>query len=328
MEYVGFDIIKVTIYEPVYTVNIKLSCIENLFLNEYNVDVYVNDYTSLGTVKHGKDKTFQIELPKGNHTLNCKNDILDEDYEDYDAIGKAEFEVTGDMDVTFELYCRTDSIDVEIISDESAASEEDDTGGKKLGENEIRMPESAIMYEGDKYQDVKKELQTLGFKNIQTKVVYDLGTGWLGSSSIDDVKKLSISGNTDFSEGNIFNKNDKVVITYRRYELDDPSIEYKKYSVTEMMNDLDDNAARAKEKYYGKYVEITGRVTMIDSSASSFDLIPTNNNWEYRTVTCKAKTDAHEEKIISISNGDIVTIKGKITIANEWGYMMDIYSFK
>ena len=107
-----------------------------------------------------------------------------------------------------------------------------------------------------------------------------------------------------------------------------PSIKYEKYTVEEMMNDLDDNAARAKEKYYGKYVEITGRVNMIDSSASSFDLIPTNNSWEIRCVTCDAKTEDHKKKIMNISNNDVITVRGKINIANEWGYNMSIYSFK
>lgn len=334
IEYIGFSIIEITVYEPVYIVNVNVSCIENLFMNKYDVDVSIDEYTSLGTVGHGKNETFQIELPKGTHTLNCKNDIFDEDYEDYDASGKVKFEVTGDTEVSFELWCRTDSIDVELILDESKSQESDDesqstsTEKKKLGKNEVMMPESAIMYEGDKYQDVKKELQALGFKNIQTKAVYDLGTGWLGSSSIDDVKMISIAGNTEFNEGDVFKKSDKIVIKYRKYEIDDPSIEYKKYSVAEMMNDLDDNAARAKEKYYGKFVEITGQVTTIASSASSFDLIPTDNSWEIRTVTCDAKTEAHENKIMKLSCGDVITVRGKITIANEWGYVMSIYSFK
>lgn len=332
VEYIGFNIIKVTMYEPVYIVNINVSCLGNLFMNKYDVYASIDENISLGIVKHGKMETFQAELPKGTHTLYCVNDISDEVYEDYDATGKTKFEVTGDMDLSFELYCRTDSIDVDLISDEK----ESDKGEyqnttkekKKLGENEVMVPESASMYRGDKYQDVKNELQSLGFKNIQTKAVYDLGTGWLGRSSVDDVKTISIAGNKDFDKGAVFNKDDKIVITYRKYEIDNPSIKYEKYTVEEMMNDLDDNAARAKEKYYGKYVEITGRVNMIDSSASSFDLIPTNNSWEIRSVTCDAKTEDHEKKIMNISNNDVITVRGKINIANEWGYNMSIYSFK
>lgn len=67
---------------------------------------------------------------------------------------------------------------------------------------------------------------------------------------------------------------------------------------------------------------------MIASSASSFDLIPTNNSWEIRSVTCYAKTEDHEKKIMNISNNDVITVRGKINIANELGYNMSIYSFK
>ena len=31
---------------------------------------------------------------------------------------------------------------------------------------------------------------------------------------------------------------------------------------------------------------------------------------------------------MNISNNDVITVRGKINIANEWGYNMSIYSFK
>ena len=114
--------------------------------------------------KNNKREPPQNWESTSNH---CVNDISDEDYEDYDATGKTKFEVTGDIDLSFELYCRTDSIDVDLISDEkeSDKGEAQNTTKekKKLGENEVMVPESAFMYRGDKYQDVKNELQSLGF---------------------------------------------------------------------------------------------------------------------------------------------------------------------
>lgn len=336
VEYVGFNIIEITIFEPVYAVSIRVECVENLVLNKYDVDASIEGQKSLGTITHGSTENFQVELPKGTYTLYCKNDCLDEDYEDTEAEGETKFEVTGEMNIAFEIYCRTDSINVTVISDDEESQEETEEKRqvnkteekRQVNKDEVMMPNSAIMYKGDKYQDVKKQMKSLGFNNIKTKAVYDLGTGWLGRASIDDVKTISISGNSEFHEGDVFKKNSLIVITYRKYEIDDPAIKFKKYTVTEMVNDLDKNAARAKEKYDLKYVEITGRVTMIDDTSSNFKLIPTNNDWEFRTVDCMAKTDAHEQKIKNISNGDIITVRGKIILANEWGYAMDIYSFK
>ena len=42
-------------------------------------------------------------------------------------------------------------------------------------------------------------------------------------------------------------------------------MEYTAYSVNEMMADLDNNAASASDKYKGQYLEITGRLSNIDS---------------------------------------------------------------
>lgn len=42
-------------------------------------------------------------------------------------------------------------------------------------------------------------------------------------------------------------------------------IEYKNVSASELMKALEDNAAAASDKYKGKYLRITGRVSTIDS---------------------------------------------------------------
>lgn len=39
------------------------------------------------------------------------------------------------------------------------------------------MPESSWWYESDDYTEVLSALEELGFENIKTTVIYDLGTG-------------------------------------------------------------------------------------------------------------------------------------------------------
>ena len=101
-------------------------------------------------------------------------------------------------------------------------------------------------------------------------------------------------------------------------------IEYTAVSVNDMMTALNDNAMGASDKYKGKYLEITGKLTNIDAAGKYIDLMA-DGDFEIIGVQCYIKNDDQKSKISSMSKGDTVTLKGKCTDVGEvLGYSLDI----
>lgn len=102
------------------------------------------------------------------------------------------------------------------------------------------------------------------------------------------------------------------------------SIEYTSVSVNDMMDALNNNAMGASDKYKGKYLEITGKLTNIDAAGKYIDLMA-DGDFEIIGVQCYIKNDDQKAKIASMSKGDTVTLKGKCTDVGEvLGYSLDI----
>lgn len=108
-------------------------------------------------------------------------------------------------------------------------------------------------------------------------------------------------------------------------EVDTPTpIEYTAVSVNDMMSDLDSNAMGASDKYKGKYLEITGKLSNIDAAGKYIDLMA-DGDFEIIGVQCYIKSDDQKAKIASMSKGDTVTLKGKCSDVGEvLGYSLDI----
>lgn len=102
-------------------------------------------------------------------------------------------------------------------------------------------------------------------------------------------------------------------------------ISYAPYSVSQMMNDLDNNAMNAETNYKDQYVEITGVLNNIDSSGKYIDLFPDDNEFAFTGVQCYIKNDDQKSKVAGMSKGDTVTLRGKIKSVGEvLGYSLDI----
>ena len=61
-------------------------------------------------------------------------------------------------------------------------------------------------------EDVVKELQNEGFKNIKTINMQDVGLGLF--NKVGAVESVSIDGRTDYHEGEYFNENAAIIIQY------------------------------------------------------------------------------------------------------------------
>ena len=86
-----------------------------------------------------------------------------------------------------------------------------DSNAEKPDDDEIKMPCSISDYKGENYEEVIKELENLGFYDIETSAKKDLITGWITKDG--SVDKISIDGDNNFEEGDIFPEDAEVVVT-------------------------------------------------------------------------------------------------------------------
>jgi len=104
---------------------------------------------------------------------------------------------------------------------------------------------------------------------------------------------------------------------------EDP-IEYTACDVSTMMTDLQKNALKAQESYKGQYLEITGRLSVIDSNGSYFALYP--DEYSFIGVRCDIrKNEDLQAKVANMTLGDTVTVRGKCTDVGEvLGYSLAV----
>ena len=104
-----------------------------------------------------------------------------------------------------------------------------------------------------------------------------------------------------------------------------PEIEYTAYTVTELSKDLDDNALKAADKYKGQYVELTGRLSVIDSGGKYISIVDSEDEWALLGVQCYIKNDEQKQAVMDMSIGDEIVVKGKITNVGEvMSYTLDM----
>ena len=102
-------------------------------------------------------------------------------------------------------------------------------------------------------------------------------------------------------------------------------IEYKKVSIDELDSALEKNAAAAKDTYNGQYVEVTGRLGVIDSDLKYISLYSTTNQFDLVGMNCYIKNSEQKEIVKTLSKDDTIIVKGKITSVGEvLGYSLDI----
>ena len=100
---------------------------------------------------------------------------------------------------------------------------------------------------------------------------------------------------------------------------------YIKIDKNTLDDDLENNAAVAKEKYYGKYLEITGKLGTIDADLSYISLVSSTDSWDFSGINCKIKSEEQRKVIKTLKKGDKIVVKGKVTVVGEvLGYSIDI----
>lgn len=99
--------------------------------------------------------------------------------------------------------------------------------------------------------------------------------------------------------------------------------EYAEVSISEMHDDLDQNALAAADKYKGHTYTITGKLFNIDASGEYISIA--SDEYGLQTVLCNIKDESQKERVMSMSTNDTVTLKIKVKDVGEiLGYVADI----
>ena len=113
-------------------------------------------------------------------------------------------------------------------------------------------------------------------------------------------------------------------------DIDDTAIQepinYITVSVADMIDMLNTNALKAENTYNGQYLEITGRLNVIDSDGSYIALY--GGDFDFIGVQCYVKNDEQLNFVTDMVTGDTYTVRVKITDVGEViGYQADIIEF-
>lgn len=130
------------------------------------------------------------------------------------------------------------------------------------------------------------------------------------------------SGSSDSSGSTSSTATSKTAVSSSSSEA---AIEYTAYTVTELSEDLNSNALKAADKYKGQYVELTGRLSVIDSNGKYVSIVDSTDEWAITGVQCYIKNDEQKQVVMDMSIGDEIVVKGKITDVGEvLGYFLDM----
>ena len=110
-----------------FTVQVKIECEENLLFSRYDVNIFIDDEL-LCTLEHGATDTYTAELVEGEHTLKAEK----EDESDVD--GTVEFEVSENMELSYQLSLSNDQIEIEKIEPEQDVSQNEEKTDEESAE--------------------------------------------------------------------------------------------------------------------------------------------------------------------------------------------------
>lgn len=169
-----------------YDISFDLECNENLFLNTYDISVYVGSEL-LGTLGHGKSQTFTTELQKGQYELILKSK------EDSSIVGKKTFNIKANRTLRYIVTCAGSEVKMKYMK-------------------QLKVPYTNKEAQGMQIADIEKAFKEAGFKKITLKAMNDLSATELQSSNT--VAKIKIDKKSSFSKKGLFYTDSKVVVDY------------------------------------------------------------------------------------------------------------------
>lgn len=212
VEYIGNGIIHISVEEPEFKANVEVECVENWFLNKYDVNIYVDDYSE-GTIVHGNSETYELILTKGNHTIKFVN------ADDETKEGIVEIIVSKDETFKFKISCASDGVDVEVIAGsvnqpeiiEESNNPENSQQSETVSEITVTIAEKS--FRGMKYEEAEKKFREMGFTSFKYVKENSENVSEDGRISYIEIKELFI-GDSDFEVGDTFDADSTVILRY------------------------------------------------------------------------------------------------------------------
>lgn len=129
------------------------------------------------------------------------------------------------------------------------------------------------------------------------------------------------------------NNNDQEIIIDSNNEteniVEEPVIEYQIVDTNTLLDELENNALKAEKTYQDLYLEITGELSVIDSDGEYISLDRTDDEISFLDITCNVTNEEQLNKILEMSIGDKIIVKGKITDIGEiLGYILEIHDLQ
>nr|WP_317284697.1 zinc-ribbon domain-containing protein [uncultured Dysosmobacter sp.] len=111
-------------------------------------------------------------------------------------------------------------------------------------------------------------------------------------------------------------------------QAEEPAVTYTAYSVGQLMDDLDSNALKAESTYQDQYVELTGRLNVIDSEGDYISIVPQDDQFAILGVQCYLQTEEQRQQVLEMQIDQVITVRGQITSVGEvMGYLLDVDDF-
>lgn len=92
---------------------------------------------------------------------------------------------------------------------------------------------------------------------------------------------------------------------------------YTQCTVSQMVSDMDNNPMSAKDRYLDKDLQITGIITKIDSKGKNFYIGVSSSSGVSDSVYCSVETEDQRQKLMNLSKGNSVTVRGNCYSARE-----------
>ena len=106
------------------------------------------------------------------------------------------------------------------------------------------------------------------------------------------------------------------------------AVTYTAYSVGQLMDDLDSNALKAESTYQDQYVELTGRLNVVDSDGDYISIVPQDDQFAILGVQCYLQTEEQRQQVLEMQIDQVITVRGQITSVGEvMGYLLDVDDF-
>ena len=111
-------------------------------------------------------------------------------------------------------------------------------------------------------------------------------------------------------------------------QAEEPAVTYTAYSVGQLMDDLDSNALKAESTYQDQYVELTGRLNVIDSDGDYISIVPQDDQFAILGVQCYLQTEEQRQQVLDMQIDQVITVRRQITSVGEvMGYLLDVDDF-